>query len=111
MTNTVSHIDVHIDGLPTQPLLGTSTKLSCSVTLHPQLKNHSILTIQYLWSSNGSQRGNGQELVLPDLSPADATMYSCNVMVSSNVSVLLIKQINVASTYNLTTRSKFRSHY
>ena len=44
--------------------------------------------------------------MLPNLSPADATMYSCNVMVSSNVSVLLIKQINVASAYNLTTRSK-----
>ena len=44
--------------------------------------------------------------MLPDLSPSDATMYTCNVMISSNVSVLLIKQTNVASTHSLATRSK-----
>ena len=44
--------------------------------------------------------------MLPDLSPSDATMYTCNVMISSNVSVLLIKQTNVASMHSLATRSK-----
>ena len=50
--------------------------------------------------------GNGQELVLPDLSPADAATFSCNVTVSSAIPVLLIKQIVNQSIFDLVTKSK-----
>ena len=106
---TVSHVDVLItpsDGFPTQPLLGTSTRLTCSVTLHPQL-NPSILTIQYQWSSNGVQRGSGRELVLLDLSPADATTYACRVMVlPADPGQVMIRQISNESAYTLVIKSE-----
>ena len=105
--HTVFHIDVHTgvsDGLPTLPLLGTSTNLNCSVALHPQI-NSSILNITYLWSSNGLIK-YGQKLHLPNLSPADATTYSCNVAISSAISVLLIKQISNQSSFDLVTKSE-----
>ena len=106
---TVSHVDVLItpsDGFPTQPLLGTSTRMTCSVTLHPQL-NPSILTIQYQWSSNRGQKGSGHELVLSDLSPADATTYSCQVMVlSADLGQAMIRQISNESAYTLVIKSE-----
>ena len=106
---TVSHVDVLItpsDGFPTQPLLGTSTRLTCSVTLHPQL-NPSILTIQYQWSSNGVQSRSGHELVLSDLSPADATTYSCQVMVlPADPGQAMIRQISNESAYTLMIKSE-----
>ena len=106
---TVSHVDVLItpsDGFPTQPLLGTSTRLICSVTLHPQI-NPSTLTIQYQWSSNGEQRGSGQELALSDLSPDDATTYSCQVMVlPADPMQAMIRQISNDSTYTLVIKSE-----
>ena len=94
------------DGFPTQPLLGNNTRLNCSVTLHPQL-NPSILTIQYQWSSNGVQRGSGHELVLSDLSPADATSYSCQVMVlPADPRQAMIRQISNESAYTLVIKSE-----
>ena len=106
---TVSHVDVLItpsDGLSTQPLLGTSTRLNCSVTLHPQL-NPNILTIQYQWSSNGTQKGGGHELVLSDLTPADATIYSCKVMVlPADPGQAMIRQISNESAYTLVINSE-----
>ena len=112
MSLTVSHIDVHTgpsNGFPSQPLLDTSTRLNCSVTLHPQLSQLTILTIQYQWSSNGVTRGSEQELVLPNLSPADATTYSCTVKVSSaNPGEYLIRRISNQSMYDL--RAKGVSH-
>ena len=106
---TVSHVDVLItpsDGFPTQPLLGNNTKLACSVTLHPQL-NPSILTIQYKWYSNGEQRGSGHELVLSDLSPADATTYSCQVMVlPADPGQAMIREISNESAYTLVIKSE-----
>ena len=95
------------NGFPSQPLLGTSTRLNCSVTLHPQLSQLTILTVQYQWSSNNVTRGSGQELVLPNLSPADATTYSCQVTVSSANPGDLIRQISNQSSYGLIIRSKF----
>ena len=109
-TRTVSHIDVHTgvsDGFPTQPLLSTSTNLNCSVTLHPHL-NLNILTIQYQWYSNGLLKGNGQELMLPNLSPVDAAMYSCNVTISSADPTVMLELIKNASIYCLTTRRKIK---
>ena len=106
---TVSHVDVLITssfGFPTQPLLGTSTRLNCSITLHPQL-NPSILTIQYQWSSNGVQRGSERELALSDLSPADATTYSCQVKVRpDDPGQALIMQISNESAYTLVINSE-----
>ena len=106
---TVSHVDVLItpsDGFPTQPLLGTNTRLNCSVTLHPQL-NPSILTIQHLWSSNGVQRGSGHELTLSDLSPADATTYSCQVMILlADPGQAMMGQISNESNYTLVIKSE-----
>ena len=98
------HIGVS-NGFPTQPLLGNSTRLNCSVTPNPQL-NHTFLTIQYQWYANSTLRGSVQELVLPNLSPADATTYSCIVTISSSSPTLLIKQINNQSTYELTIKSE-----
>ena len=112
MSLTVSHIDVHTgpsNGFPSQPLLDTSTRLNCSVTLHPQLSQLTILTIQYQWSSNGVTRGSEQELVLLNLSPSNATTYSCTVTVSSaNPGEHLIRQISNQSMYDL--RAKGVSH-
>ena len=106
---TVSHVDVLItpsDGFPTQPLLGTSTKLNCSVILHPQL-NPSILTIQYQWFSKEEQRGNGSELVLSDLSPADATTYSCQVVIlPADPGQAMIMEITNKSAYTLVINSE-----
>ena len=106
---TVSHVDVLItpsDGFPTQPLLGNNTRLTCSYTLHPQL-NPSILTIQYQWFSNGVQRGSGRELILSDLSPADATTYSCQVMVlPADPGQAIIRQISNESAYTLVINSE-----
>ena len=111
-TYTVSYIDVHTgpsNGFPSQPLLGTSTRLSCSVTLHPQLSQLTILAIQYQWSSNGVTIGSGQELVLPNLSVADATTYSCQVTVTSaNPGLDLIRQISNQSSYDLMIRSELK---
>ena len=105
---TVSHISVHIgvsDGFPTQPLLGATTRLNCFVTPYPQI-SHTFLTMQYQWYTNGTLRGSGQELVLPNLSPADATTYSCVVTISSSNPTLLIRQISNQSTYELTLKSE-----
>ena len=105
---TVSYISVRIgvsDGFQTQPLLGASTRLNCSVTPYPQL-NHTFLTIQYQWYTNSTLRGSGQELVLPNLSPADAKTYSCIVTVSPSNPTLLIRQIRNQSTYELTIKSE-----
>ena len=106
---TVSHVDILItlsDGFPTKPLLGTSTRLICSVTLHPQI-NPSTLTIQYQWSSNGEQRGSGHELALSDLSPDDATTYSCQVVVlPANPGQAMIRQISNDSVYTLMIKSE-----
>ena len=106
---TVSRVDVLItpsDGFPTQPLLGTSTRLNCSVILHPQL-NPSILAIQYQWYSNETQKESGRELVLSDLSPADATTYSCQVMVlPADPGQAIIRQINNKSAYTLVINSE-----
>ena len=98
------HIGVS-DMFPTQPLLGASTRLNCSVTPNPQL-NHTFLTIQYQWYTNSTLIGSGQELVLPNLSPADATRYSCIVTISSSNPTLLIRQISNQSTYELAIKSK-----
>ena len=105
---TVSHLDVLItpsDGFAT-PLLSNDTRLNCSVTLHPQL-NQSILTIQYQWFSNGEQRGSGRELALSDLSPADATTYSCQVIVlPAYPGQAMIRQISNESAYTLVINSE-----
>ena len=78
----------------------------CSVTLHPQL-NPSILIIQYQWSSNGEQRGSGHKLALSDLSPDDATTYSCHVMViPANSEQAMIRQISNNSAYTLVIKSE-----
>ena len=93
------------NGFPKQPLLGNSTKLNCSVTPYHQL-NHTFFTIQYQWYTNSTLIGSGQELVLLNLSPADATTYSCIVAISSSSPTLLIRQITNQSTYELTTKSE-----
>ena len=92
----VSYIDVHI-GVSggVQPLLGASATLNCAVTVYPQL-NQNILPIQYQWYVNSTLRGSVQELVLSDLSPADATTYSCNVTIR-----LVSSIIHNQSTYDL----------
>ena len=105
---TVSHINVHIgvsDGFPTQPLLGATTRLNCSVTPNPQI-SHTFLTIQYQWYTNSTLRESVQELVLTNLSAADATTYSCVVTISSSNPTLLIRQISNQSTYELTIKSE-----
>ena len=53
-------------------------------------------------------RGTGQELVLPNLSPADATTYSCQVTVSSANPGDLIRQISNQSSYDLMIRSELK---
>ena len=109
--HTVSYLSVHIgvsNGFPTQPLLGNSTRLNCSVTPYPQL-NYTFLTIQYQWYTNRTLRGSGQELMLTNLSPADATTYSCVVTIYSSSPTLLIRQISNQSTYELTTKSGHNS--
>ena len=109
--HAVSYLSVHIgvsNGFPTQPILGASAGLNCSVTPYPQL-DHTFLTIQYQWYTNSTLVGSGQELVLPNLSPADATTYSCAVTISSSNPTLLIRQISNQSTYELTTKSGHNS--
>ena len=108
---TASYISVHTNisyGFPSQPLLGTSTTLNCSVTLHPPSLNISVLTIQYQWSSNGTARGNESELMLPSLSPADATTYNCNVTVASSIQGYVISNL---STYILRARRELSLAY
>ena len=103
-----SSVDVHTgpsDGVSIPPVLGNNISLSCSVTLHPQL-NPSILNIHYQWSSNGLPRGSGQELVLHNLFPADATSYSCQVTVSATDPGLLLRQISNVSSYVLMIKSE-----
>ena len=78
----------------------------CSVTLHPQI-NPSTLTIQYQWSSNGEQRGSGHELTLSNLSPDDATTYSCQVTVlPADPMQAMIRQISNDSAYTLMIKSE-----
>ena len=110
LPHAVSNIIVQVgvaDGFPTQPLLGSTTTLNCSLAFHPQVIKSSFLTINYLWSSNGVPRGSGQNLVLPNLSIDDAMNYSCQVMVSSADSRFLIREITDESTaYNLMIKRK-----
>ena len=51
-------------------------------------------------------RGSEQELVLPNLSPADATTYSCTVTVSSANQENLIGAISNQSSFDLIARGK-----
>ena len=82
-------------GFLPSPRLGTSTRLNCSVTLYPSSLNINDFTIQYQWSTNGTIRGNKSDLILPNLSPADATAYRCKVSIGNG-------QIINQSTYVLT---------
>ena len=94
------------DGFSTQPLLGTNTRLMCSVTLYPQI-DPSILTIQYQWSTKGEERGSGHELALSDLSLTDSTTYYCQVMVlSADPGQAMIRQISNDSAYTLIIKSE-----